>query len=167
MKVFIEEQKFNQPLVIIIHSIAFIAIGITTSNNWPVNSTASFSEKIGALSGLIFVALVAILFLFMKLKTRVDEIGIHYQFYPFHFSYKLIFWSSISKCYIRNYNAISEYNGWGMKFSKKVKSFTTKGNIGLQLELTNGKKILIGTQKKEEIQEAIDTYKNKIVTNEY
>ena len=167
MKVFIEKQKFNQPLVIIIHSIAFIVIGITTYNNWPINSTAGLSEKIGALSGLIFVALVAIFFLFIKLKTRVDEIGIHYQFYPFHFSCKLISWNSISKCYIRNYNAISEYSGWGLKFSKKVKSFTTKGNIGLQIELKTGHKVLIGTQKKEEIQRTLDTYQNKIITNKY
>ena len=166
MKIFIEEQKFNQPLVIIIHSIAFIGVGITTYNNWSVISTASFSQKIGAFSGLIFIALVAILFLFMKLKTRVDEIGIHNQFYPFHFSYKTISWAAIDKCYLRKYNAISEYGGWGYKFSlfgKNGKSFTTKGNIGLQLKLKNGKKILIGTHKKEELQRVLNTYHHKLI----
>jgi len=49
---------------------------------------------------------------------------------------------------------------------KRGKSYTTNGNIGLQLQLTNCKKILIGTQKKEEIQRTIDTYKNKIATHE-
>lgn len=39
-----------------------------------------------------------------------------------------------------------------------------KGAIGLQLELMDGKKILIGTQKKEEIQRTIDTYQDKIGT---
>jgi len=167
MKIFIEEQKFNQPLVIIIHSIAFIGVGITTYNNWPVNSTASFSQKLGAFSGLIFIALVAILFLFMKLKTRVDEMGIHNQFYPFHVSYKTISWAAIDKCYLRKYNAISEYGGWGYKFSlfgKNGKSFTTKGKIGLQLKLKNGKKILIGTHKKEELQHTLDNYKDKIIS---
>ena len=71
MKNFIEEQKFNQPLVIIIHSIAFIGVGITTYNNWPLNSTASFSQKLGAFSGLIFIALIAILFLFMNNEEKV------------------------------------------------------------------------------------------------
>lgn len=167
MKIFIEEQKFNQPLVIIIHSIAFIGVGITTYNNWPLNSTASFSQKLGAFSGLIFIALIAILFLFMKLKTRVDVIGIHNQFYPFHFRYKTIRWAAIDKCYLRKYNAISEYGGWGNKFSlfgKNGKSFTTKGNIGLQLKLKNGKNILIGTQKKEELQRTLDNYKDKITS---
>ena len=39
----------------------------------------------------------------------------------------------------------------------------SKGNIGLQIDLKNGKKILIGTQKKEDMQRVIDKYKNKII----
>ena len=76
-------------------------------------------------------------------------------------------WNTIAKCSIRNYNAIFEYGGWGLKFSfrkSKGKSFTVKGAVGLQLELMNGKKILIGTQKKEEIQRTIETYQDKIGT---
>jgi len=165
MKVFIEEQKFNQPLVIVGLSIVFIVVGISIFNDWENISQVSISEQMGALSGLIIILLVALLFVFLKLKTRIDEKGIHYQFYPFHFSYKLISWEKISTCIIRNYNAISEFGGWGMKFSffkKKGKSFTTKGNIGLQIELKSGKKLLIGTQKKEEMQRTIDTYSHKI-----
>jgi hypothetical protein len=165
MKVFMEEQKFNLLLIIIIHSIAFFVIGITTHYNWSVNSTTSLSEKIGALSGLIFVALIAIMFLFMKLKTRIDENGIQYQFSPFRLKYELLTWEDISKVYLRKYDAISEYGGWGIKFSffgRKSKSYTAKGNIGLQIELKNGNKVLIGTQKKDELQRAIDNYKSRI-----
>jgi len=165
MRIFIEEQKFTQPLVIVGLSLAFIAVGISTYNNWSLASTNSIGERIGALSGMLIILLVSILFLFLKLKTRIDEIGIHYMFYPIHFTYKTINWNNISKCTIRNYDAISEYGGWGFKFSffkKKGKSFTTKGNIGLQLELKNGKKILIGTQKKEELQRVLNTYQHKI-----
>jgi len=129
MKVFIEEQKFNQPLVIVGLSIVFIVVGISIFNDWENISQVSISEQMGALSGLIIILLVALLFVFLKLKTRIDEKGIHYQFYPFHFSYKLISWEKISTCIIRNYNAISEFGGWGMKFSffkKKRKIFHNK-----------------------------------------
>jgi len=166
MKIFNEEQKFNQPLVIIGLSLAFIIVGISTYNNWAVISAGSSSEQIGALSGLIIITLVSLLFLKLKLKTRVDEIGIHYQFYPFHFSFKTIHWAAIEKCYLRKYNAISEFGGWGLKFSffgKNGKSFTTKGTIGLQLKLKNGKKILIGTQKKDEFQRVLNTYQHKLI----
>lgn len=166
MRFFNEEQKFTQPLVIVGLSLAFIVVGVSTYSNWSLVSTSSIGEKIGALSGILIILFVAILFLFLKLKTRIDEVGIHYMFYPIHFTYKTIKWNAISKCTIRNYNAISEYGGWGLKFSffkKKGKSFTTKGNIGLQLELKNGKKILMGTQLKNELQRTIDNYKNKII----
>ena len=106
-------------------------------------------------------------FLSLKLKTRIDEKGIYYQFYPIHLSYRIILWNEISSCYVRKYNAIFEYGGWGFKNSLRIKksgkSYTVKGKIGLQLALKNGKKILIGTQKKEEIQRVIENYNYKIV----
>jgi hypothetical protein len=169
MKIFKEEQKFNQPLVIIGLSSAFLIIGLAIYKSWPEVEAGSLGEKIGAFSGLIIVALVSLLFVFLKLKTRVDEIGIHYKFMPFQLNFKTINWDSISTCTIRNYDAISEYGGWGMKFSffgKKGKSYTTKGSIGLQLVLKNEQKILIGTQKKEELQRTLDTYKHKVMSAE-
>ena len=168
MKVFIEQQKFTQPLVIIALSIVFVVTGFSIYKEWNSIITGNLTEKLSALSGLIILLLVVLLFINLKLKTRIDEEGIYYQFFPFHLSFKFAAWNTISKCHIRKYNALSEFGGWGLKFNffkKKGKSFTTKGNIGLQLELTNGKKILIGTQHKEELQRTLDTYKSKIIKN--
>jgi len=169
MKVYIEEQRFNQPLVIVGLSIAFIVVGFSTMKEWETIAQGSFTEKIGGLSSLLIILLVSLLFTNLNLKTRIDEKGIYYQYKPLHFSFRLVTWERISKCYIRNYDGISEYGGWGIKFSfrkKKGKAFTTKGTIGLQIELKNGKKILIGTQKKDELQRVLNTYKYKIITNE-
>lgn len=165
MKVFIEEQKFTQPLVFIGLSIAIIVTIVSNIAKWETILQSSLGEKFGALIGLITIFLVILLFINLKLKTRIDEKGIYYQFYPFHRSYKLIAWKNISNTYMRKYDAVLEYGGWGIKFNffkkKRGKSYTTKGNIGLQLELNNGKKILIGTQKKEELQRVLNTYNNK------
>ena len=169
MKVYLEKQRFNQPLVIVGLSIAFIVVGFSTMKEWETIAQGSFSVKIGGLSGLLIISLVSLLFVNLKLKTRIDEKGIYYQYKPLHFSFRLITRESISKCYIRNYNGISEYGGWGIKFSFRKNSgraFTTKGNIGLQIELKDGRKILIGTQKKEELQRVINTYQHKITSNE-
>jgi len=164
MKVFIEEQKFTQPLVIVGLSVAFIVVCFSIYKQWDSIATGSLMEKLGALSGLIIVLLVVFLFANLKLKTRIDEKGVYYQYFPFHLSFKFIDWISISKCYARNYSGISEFGGWGIKFSisKNSKSFTTKGNIGLKLKLNNGSKILIGTQKKEELQRVLNNYQHKI-----
>lgn len=168
MKVFIEEQKFTQPLFIGL-SIALIVTVVTIIAKWETTLQNSLGEKLGALGGIFIVLLIILLFMNLKLETRIDENGISYKFYPFHKSYQIISWNTISNSYIRNYNAIYEYGGWGIRFSfrkKKGKAFTTKGSIGLQIELKNGRKVLIGTQKKEELRRVLNTYKYKIITNE-
>ncbi|NOR28184.1 MAG: hypothetical protein GQ540_06620, partial [Lutibacter sp.] len=140
MKVFIEEQKFTQPIVIIGLLVAFIVVCFSIIQEWESITNGTIGEKITGLSGLVIILLVAFLFANLKLKTRINERGVYYQYFPFHFSLKLIEWNLISECYIRNYDAIFEYGGWGVKFSfrkKKGKSFTTKGDIGLQLELNS------------------------------
>ena len=164
MKVYIEEQKFNRPFLIIGLVLLFFYVSYTLNDEWTYISQGSIIEKFENISGLIIIALIAYLFLKIKLITRIDEKGIHYQFFPFHLSKKIISWNNISKSHIRKYDAFFEYGGWGMKYNfgeKKGKAFTTKGNIGLQIELNNGKKILIGTQKKEELQRILNTYQQK------
>lgn len=165
MKIFIEEQKFTQIWLFIVLAIVFTMVTIPIIKDWDTISQGSLGEILSNTGGILVLLFVFVLFNFFKLKTRIDEKGVYYQYLPFHFSYRFLPWDVISKCYVRNYNAIFEYGGWGLKFSfrkSKGNSFTVKGNIGLQLELLNGKKILIGTQKKEEIQRTIDTYQDKI-----
>ena len=128
MKGFIEEQKFTQPLLIGL-SIALIVTVVTIITEWETILQSSLGEKLGAFSGVFIVLLVILLFMNLKLKTRIDENGISYQFYPFHRSYKVISWNTISNSHIRNYDAIFEYGGWGMKynfFKKKRKSIYYK-----------------------------------------
>jgi len=52
----------------------------------------------------------------------------------------------------------------GFFFNKgRGKAINVSGNIGVQLILKNGDKILIGTQKKEEALRVLETYKNKLI----
>lgn len=167
MKIFIEEQKFTQIWLFLGLAIAFVVVTMPVIKDWDSILQGSFGEILSNTGGILVLIFVFVLFYFLKLKTRIDEKGVYYQYLPFHFSYRFLPWNSISKCCIRNYDAIFEYGGWGLKFSfrkSKGKSFTVKGDVGLQLEFRNGKKILIGTQKKEEIQRTIETYQDKIGT---
>ena len=115
---------------------------------------------------LMIVLLTGAIFTF-KLQTRIDEKGIHYQFFPFHLKTRTIYWSQIKEVYVRKYDAISEYGGWGVKGGaiwnkKKGKSINVKGNIGIQLTLKNSEKILIGTQKETAANSVLKTYQTKI-----
>lgn len=65
----------------------------------------------------------------------------------------------MKKCYVPSYNPIREYGGWSYHGSfGKGKVLNVKGNKGIQLEFKDGKKILIGTQKQEDIHNLIEQY---------
>lgn len=101
---------------------------------------------------ILIVALVDLLLVFLQLKTKINEKGISYQLLPFHLKEKIFIWDEIAEANIRKYSPIWEYGGWGYRYSfKNGKAFNISGNMGLQLVLKNGKKILIGTNKHEEL----------------
>ena len=165
MRVFQEEQKMNQIWIKVALGIALIVTFIPIVKNWNVISLQSSFVQFKNFLGPIIVLLVFFLIQRITLKTRIDEHGISYQYFPFHWTFKTIKWNEIKLTSIRKYNAISEYGGWGIRvgfLTKKGKAFTTCGSIGLQLILKNGKKILIGTHKKEELNKALELYKNKL-----
>jgi len=135
-----------------------VPVGLIIKEYIKDNTSMTTNEFLGSLIGII--ASVLLIFIF-KLSTRIDEKGIHYQFFPFHFSMKTLLWSEITKAEIRTYDPIGEYGGWGLRYSfnkKKGNAVNVSGDIGIQLTLKNGKKLLIGTQKKEAVSRVLKTY---------
>jgi hypothetical protein len=165
MKIFKEEQRFTQTWLIILLAVSvLVPIGIICKEYFKEDTTMTTNEFV--LTNLGILISISFIFLF-KLTTRIDEKGIHYQFFPFHFKLRLISWNEISKATIRTYDPIGEYGGWGLKGGSlwnksKGKAINVSGDIGIQLELVNGKKLLIGTQKKEEAKRVLETYTSKL-----
>jgi integral membrane sensor domain MASE1 len=109
MKIFKEQQRFTQTWLIILLAMSIIVpIGIMIQEYAKENTKMTTNEFVLTLVGI----LVSVLFIFFfKLTTRIDEKGIHYQFFPFHFSLRRISWSEINSVNVRNYDPIGEY-GW-------------------------------------------------------
>lgn len=113
---------------------------------------------------LILVGLAFLWLLFflsrIKLRTRITDTGIYYRFSPFHSKEKQIEWHELKDAYIRQYNSLHEYGGWGIRYgSKKTgRALNTSGssNRGLQLQFNDGNLLLIGTKRPDEIQLIID-----------
>ncbi|MDG1660955.1 MAG: hypothetical protein P8H40_06215 [Winogradskyella sp.] len=160
MRIFKEEQRFTQTWLIVIIVISLIVPLAIILKEIDKLSTSEIIISIGTIilaSGLIFL---------FKLTTRIDEKGIHYKFFPFHLKFKTVVWNDIENAYIRTYDAISEYGGWGIRggtlwYKAKGKAINISGNIGIQLKLKDGKKLLIGTNKKEQAQDVLSTYKTQ------
>ncbi len=168
MRIFKEEQRFNQLWLIILMVISLLApIGIILGVYFKDPSSFSVLELVALIGFLILVSTFIFSF---KLISRIDENGIHYKFSPFHWKFRTLQWNDINKAYVRNYDALSEFGGWGFKGGplwkkSKGRAINVSGDVGIQLELNNGKKLLIGTQKKAEAESVLENYKNKIDNN--
>ncbi len=105
------------------------------------------------LIGCSIPAFIIILFASMRLTTLIDSTGIYYRFMPFHLKPRHIEWQEVEKAYIRTYSPIKEYGGWGIRkgLGKTGMAFNVSGSTGLQLELKDGQKILIGTQHPDDV----------------
>jgi len=49
------------------------------------------------------------------------------------------------------YSPLKEYGGWGIKYGFKGKAYNVSGNLGVKVHLTNGRNILFGSQKHNEL----------------
>jgi len=94
---------------------------------------------------------ISFLLLQLRLETQINKEGISLRFFWFHFSFRHYKWVEIKKAYVREYSPVVEYGGWGIRGFYKNRAFNVSGNKGLQLEFLNGRKLLIGTQKPDEI----------------
>lgn len=100
---------------------------------------------------LVMVVLIASGYLLFgsKLIVQVTNQAVSFTFWPYFRKPKSYSKIDIDRFEIRKYKPIIEYGGWGVKRGKKSigKAFNVSGNIGLQLYLKNGRKVLIGTQR--------------------
>lgn len=154
---FTEKQKFTQwwlwVILIGLNGIFIYAIFKQVIGGQPFGDKPSSNESILFLAGLFF--LITIFFFSIRLNTIIKKNGIYLRLAPFHRQFKHYTWDSLAKLYVREYAPLREYGGWGIRFGRNGTAYNISGNKGLQLEFKDNKKILIGTNKPEELAEVL------------
>ena len=160
--IFHEKQKFRQPWIWI-GLFAFLLIqlyGLVQQIFFNIpfgNKPASNLTFI-----IIFILYIGLMFLFKIINLNVEiREDIYIRFYPLQKSFTKISIKDIKKYYIRTYNPIVDYGGWGIRYGLRSRGlvYNVSGNKGVQLELFNGKLILIGSQNSEKLKNAIESIK--------
>jgi len=101
--------------------------------------------------GLAFPLLI----LAVNLRTEVRSEVVRLRFFPFRS--RTIPIGDIRECQARTYRPIGEYCGWGIRWTPGHGcAYTIKGNRGVQLTLADGKRLLIGSDRPEQLAEAIN-----------
>ena len=100
--------------------------------------------------GFGFPAFAAI----VRVITDVRPGQLSVRLYPF--PTKLIPVSTISEASVRHYSPLGEFGGWGMRVNKRSgRAYNAYGNQGVQLVLSDGARVLIGSQQSEQLLTAL------------
>ncbi len=115
------------------------------------NSEDKVQTSIGLFVSSIISGGISFIFNKAKLIMQIRTDGIYVSFPPLRNSFTICYWENIDKLFIREYNPLGEYGGWGIKGRGNNLAYNVSGNIGIQLVLINDSKLLIGTNQPEEI----------------
>ena len=96
------------------------------------------------------------LLLATNLTTEVHSDGVHIRFFPFHLSLRKVASGELQRYEARTYSPLKEYGGWGIRYGSKGKAYNISGNRGVQLEFSGGERLLLGSQRPEELAQAIE-----------
>ncbi len=99
---------------------------------------------------------VPIGFAMMKLIIEVRSDRLYIRFYPI--TTREIMFSDIASFQSRLYAPIREYGGWGIRgltLKSHKMAYNTKGNWGVDVELKDGRFVMLGSQKANELEDAL------------
>ncbi|RKE98879.1 hypothetical protein [Ichthyenterobacterium magnum] len=152
---FVEKQKFTQWWIwlILIGLGLFTVFGIVKQ----LILKEPFGDKPMSNIGIIIFSIFIFGFIYftyyITLITQINNDGIKMRFVPF--IKKEIKWNELKSAKIVNYGFV----GYGIRLGSTYGTvYNINGNKGLALELTNGKKFVIGTQKHNELKDVIEKY---------
>lgn len=97
-----------------------------------------------------------VLFVFIRLVLEVTPDAVVISYRPL--KKRRIPLADIDQAAVRTYNAIKEYGGWGIKgWSFKNVAYNVSGDRGVELTLRDGRRVMLGSQRPEELAQAIET----------
>jgi hypothetical protein len=155
-----EEQKFSLWLRWLVYLSMGLSVAISvfalTKESASNGSQDTWEIILGVIVGIGVPIAITALFILLKLQTEVHPDGIYVRFFPFHIHFKRFAAEDLSEYYARQYKPIREYGGWGIRYSiRNGRAYNVRGNKGVQLVLSTGKKLLIGSQTPDELADAI------------
>ncbi|HET9504986.1 MAG TPA: hypothetical protein VFO93_15695 [Hymenobacter sp.] len=103
----------------------------------------------------ILFGLVIALVAGLVLEVRLDAAGAHYRLLPLQWRWQHVAWPEVARAYLRRYDPLGEYGGWGIKGSSQNRAYNIANDEGLQIELRNGRRVLLGTQRPTELRQVL------------
>ncbi len=162
---FREEQRFRQPWL------WGLLVGMTAATLVPVvwgtvqqlvlgrpwgGRPMSDAGLVAVCAGIVvFDAAIVGLFASARLTTEVVRDGVRLRFRPLHRRWRTMAVSDIEEVGATDYRPILDYGGWGIRFGPGGRAYTVSGHRGVQLHLSGGRRLLVGSQRADALAAAI------------
>ncbi len=162
--IFRESQKFGRFSLwmtagITIIGLAIVAIYLGIRQFGLIDATSGqVQHTIPAWAVVLLVAIfvgVAWLMHASRLVTEVRSSGLYIQFFPFHFSFRRIDLHDLTGVEAKEYRPLMDYGGWGIRSGSAGKAYNVSGNRGVKLNFRSSTSLLIGSQRAEDLAQAI------------
>jgi hypothetical protein len=123
--------------------------------NHPIGNNPSSDWGVWVLT-LVFGIGFPLAFLGVKLETSVFAERVAIRWFPI--TTRTIPFAEIVAVEARVYRPIAEYRGWGIKMmpGRKI-AYSMSGNEGVNLTLTDGRQVMIGSERAAELAAAIES----------
>lgn len=147
MLIYSEKQKFGAWYMSLLF---FVMAGLCLYTMYRIwGQEMNWVHFLAPVIALISIVAMASVSLVTRIETDAIQVG-----FPL-LGKRTIPRSEIARAYVRQYSPIGEYGGWGYRIGRNGKAYNTMGDQGLQLELQDGSRILIGTQRPAELRKVI------------
>ena len=159
--IFREEQRFFQWWLSLLFAAAIagaaFALGAGLVREGEEGLTV-WETVVGSLGLGVGVA-TFILFVVFTCTTEVRTGGLYVRLFPLHLSWRTIDLAAVVRCEAVTYRPIREYGGWGIRrtWSGDGWAYNVSGNRGVRIDYADGTHLLIGSQRPEELAQAIQS----------
>ncbi len=153
-----EKQALHQPWIYVV---LFAIFGIFL---WALIQQVFLGKPFGnhpvpdiilIITGIIPIGFLLILSL-GKMHTIVTDEEIKVKINPFMFRWQHIRFSDILSYSSTTYFPIRDYGGWGIRLTLKgSRAYNVRNNKGVRIDLKNGRHIMIGSSRPDELEAAI------------
>jgi Family of unknown function (DUF6141) len=150
---FIETQRFRQPLLLLLLAAIAAPFWYLVVAHFVVGAEV---EAAGDLVGFWLFAGVLLpgLLLAARLTTEVSARGLRLRFPPF--VNRRIPFADIRGVQARTYRPLREFGGWGIRWAGRERmAYNVSGNRGVEVELTDGRTVMVGSQRPDELADAL------------
>lgn len=103
---------------------------------------------------VVFGILFPLFLLTIHMDTTVTS-TLNVRFFPFMRKPKRIGRNEIVAYSVVHYSPITEYGGWGIKGTSDRRAYNVSGNRGVRVAFADGRTVLIGSQRPEQLYTAI------------